>query len=104
MEKGRRSPAGRCGLWAASAFACFAGFEFLASVPRFAEVLRVALALAGYVSLVLLLGCTLRAWRSDWSDLWPLPTDRASRRRANVTRATPMGLRRSRPRRLVFRP
>jgi hypothetical protein len=103
MEKGRRTITGRCGLWAAFALLCFAGCLLLASLPKLPESLRVALAFAGYVSFVLLLGCALRAWRDDWSELWFLPTGRASGRGTSRARkAAPVDTRR--PRTLAFRP
>ena len=80
MNGDRRVISGRCALWAASAFVSFVGAEFLASASGLPEWARVGLALAGYISLILLLSCALRAWRDDWSALWLLPKNERPRR------------------------
>ncbi|HEY6929703.1 MAG TPA: hypothetical protein VJA66_08505 [Thermoanaerobaculia bacterium] len=71
--KKRAKPFGWCGLWACSALAALAAFEILASLPRLPETWKVTLAIAGYVCFVLFFGCALRAWRSDWAELWRTP-------------------------------
>jgi len=92
----------RCGLWGALSFVSFLGFECLASIPTVPEFLQVGAAALGYVALLLFISCALRVWRSDWSDLWFLPTGRTSKKEATRT-GEPAGTRRNPPRTLVFR-
>jgi hypothetical protein len=88
MEKDRRPILGRCVPWALGALVWFAGCVLLASRPGLPDLLKIALAAIGYIGLVLLLGCTLRAWRDDWSELWfPPKTDRPIRRESASHRA-----------------
>jgi len=82
MQRDRYAISGRCALWALAALASFVGCELLASVPGRPEWARVGLALIGYISLVLLFGCALRAWRHDWSELWLLRKQARPRRSA----------------------
>lgn len=96
MGKGRLTVSVRCGLWAASTLVAFAGCMLLSSLPGLPEPLRVALALIGYVSLVLLLSCTLRAWRSDWSELSSPPKTDHPRRIAGSSDRAPLVFRASR--------
>jgi len=67
------------------------------------EFLRIAFAVIGYFALILLLGCALRAWRADWSDLWFLPRGEPPETEANRSARGLLAFRRDRQRQLFLR-
>ena len=102
MAKSRWMFSGRCRFWAAGAFGAFAVCALLSSLPTMPEFLKVGLAVIGYVALILLLGCALRAWRDDWSEIWFLPR-KPSKTEANRSARGTLVFRRDRQRQLFLR-
>jgi len=93
---------GRSGLWAAAAVGSFAGLAVLSAIPALPPPLKEISAVIGYVALVLLLGRALRAWRSDWSELWFLPPA-GSQKRKSARGSEPLDFRRPRRHRWSLR-